>query len=131
MKVNPSNRLINTTPVFEVLTEEEIEAIYYSALRVLYETGVRVYNKEGVDLAHSGGAIVEDVQDDSALVKIPPVDGGYGTSDLAPQSDGGRSRPPVSDGTLQEPDILWCLVLTRPSPSIPTQANGGVPRTKM
>lgn len=72
MKVNPSNRLINTTPVFEVLTEEEIEAIYYSALRVLYETGVRVYNKEGVDLAQSGGAIVEDVQDDSALVKIPP-----------------------------------------------------------
>ena len=72
MKVKPINRLINTTPVFEVLTEEEIEAIYYSALRVLYETGVRVYNKEGVDLAHSGGAIVEDVQDDSALVKIPP-----------------------------------------------------------
>ena len=72
MKVKPTNRLINTTPVFEVLTEEEIEAIYYSALRVLYETGVRVYNKEGVDLAHSGGAIVEDVQDDSALVKIPP-----------------------------------------------------------
>ena len=72
MKVKPTNRLINTTPVFEVLTEEEIEAIYYSALRVLYETGVRVYNKEGVDLTHSGGAIVEDVQDDSALVKIPP-----------------------------------------------------------
>ncbi len=72
MIVTPSNRLINTTPVFEVLTEEEIEAIYYSALRVLYETGVRVYNKEGVDLAQSGGAIVEDVQDDSALVKIPP-----------------------------------------------------------
>jgi len=72
MKVKPTNRLINTTPVFEVLTEEEIEAIYFSALRVLYETGVRVYNKEGIDLAHSGGAIVEDVQDDSALVKIPP-----------------------------------------------------------
>ena len=72
MKVKPTNRLINSTPVFEVLTEEEIEAIYFSALRVLYETGVRVYNKEGVDLAHSGGAIVEDVQDDSALVKIPP-----------------------------------------------------------
>ncbi len=72
MKVKPTNRLINSTPIFEVLTEEEIEAIYFSALRVLYETGVRVYNKEGVDLAHSGGAIVEDVQDDSALVKMPP-----------------------------------------------------------
>ncbi|RME81490.1 MAG: trimethylamine methyltransferase [Caldilineae bacterium] len=72
MQVKPTNQLINTTPVFEVFTEDEIEAIYYSALRVLYETGVRVYCMEGVDLAHSGGAIVEDVTEDSALVKIPP-----------------------------------------------------------
>jgi trimethylamine--corrinoid protein Co-methyltransferase len=55
-----------------VLTEEEIEAIYYSALRVLYETGVRVYEPEGVEVAHAGGAIVEDTTEDSSLVKIPP-----------------------------------------------------------
>jgi len=72
MQVRKTNYRVNATPTFEVLTEEEIEAIYFSALRVLYETGVRVYEKEGVELAYSGGAIVEDTTDDSSLVKIPP-----------------------------------------------------------
>ncbi len=72
MQVKKTNYTVNATPTFEVLTEEEIEAIYFSALRVLYETGVRVYEEEGVEIAHSGGAIVEDTTDDSSLVKIPP-----------------------------------------------------------
>jgi trimethylamine--corrinoid protein Co-methyltransferase len=72
MQVRKTNYLVNATPTFEVLTEEEIEAIYFSALTVLYETGVRVYDKEGVEVAYSGGAIVEDRTEDSALVKMPP-----------------------------------------------------------
>jgi trimethylamine--corrinoid protein Co-methyltransferase len=72
MQVRKTNYQVNATPRFEVLTEDEIEAIYYSALRVLYDTGVRVYEKEGVEVAYSGGAIVEDTTDDSSLVKIPP-----------------------------------------------------------
>jgi len=72
MQVRKTNYTVNATPTFEVLTQEEIEAIYYSALRVLYETGVRVYEEEGVEVAHAGGAIVEDTTDDSSLVKIPP-----------------------------------------------------------
>ncbi len=72
MQVRKTNYTVNATPTFEVLTEEEIEAIYYSALSVLYETGVRVYAEEGVELAHSGGAIVEDRDEKSALVKMPP-----------------------------------------------------------
>jgi trimethylamine--corrinoid protein Co-methyltransferase len=72
MQVRKTNYQVNATPRFEVLTEDEIEAIYYSALSVLYETGVRVYEKEGVEVAYSGGAIVEDTTDDSSLVKIPP-----------------------------------------------------------
>ena len=72
MQVRKTNYRVNATPTFEVLTEEEIEAIYFSALRVLYETGVRVYDQEGVELAYSGGAIVEDTTEDSSLVKIPP-----------------------------------------------------------
>jgi trimethylamine--corrinoid protein Co-methyltransferase len=72
MQVKKTNYLVNATPTFEILSEEEIEAIYYSALTVLYETGVRVYEKEGVELAHSGGAIVEDEDEKSALVKMPP-----------------------------------------------------------
>jgi trimethylamine--corrinoid protein Co-methyltransferase len=72
MQVRKTNYLVNATPTFEVLTEDEIEAIYFSALSVLYETGVRVYEKEGVELAYSGGAIVEDTTEDSSLVKMPP-----------------------------------------------------------
>ncbi len=71
MQVRKTNYLVNATPTFQVLTEDEIEAIYFAALRVLEETGVRVYEQEGVDLAHSGGAIVEDVREDNSLVKIP------------------------------------------------------------
>jgi trimethylamine--corrinoid protein Co-methyltransferase len=72
MQVQKINYQVNATPTFEVLSEDEIEAIYYSALRVLYETGVRVYEKEGVEVAYSGGAIVEDTTEDSSLVKMPP-----------------------------------------------------------
>jgi trimethylamine:corrinoid methyltransferase-like protein len=69
MQVNRTNYTVNATPTFEVWTEEEIEAIYYAALEVLYQTGVRVYEPEGVELAYSGGAIVEDTTDDSSLVR--------------------------------------------------------------
>ena len=71
MQVRKTNYQVNATPTFQVLTEDEIEAIYFAALRVLAETGVRVYEKEGVELAQSGGAIVEDTTEDSSLVKIP------------------------------------------------------------
>jgi trimethylamine--corrinoid protein Co-methyltransferase len=72
MQVRKTNYKVNATPQFQVLTEDEIEAIYFSALSVLYETGVRVYDEEGVRVAYEGGAIVEDKQEDSSLVKIPP-----------------------------------------------------------
>jgi trimethylamine--corrinoid protein Co-methyltransferase len=72
MQVRKTNYEVNATPRFQVLTQEQIESIYFSALRVLYETGVRVYDREGVDVAASGGAIVEDTKEDSSLVKIPP-----------------------------------------------------------
>ncbi|HSM54680.1 MAG TPA: trimethylamine methyltransferase family protein, partial [Candidatus Sulfomarinibacteraceae bacterium] len=71
MQVRKTNYQENATPRLQVLTEEEVEAIYYSALRVLDETGVRVYDEEGVELAYSGGATVEDTTEDSSLVKMP------------------------------------------------------------
>ena len=72
MQVKKTNYKVNTTPRFQVLSQEEVEAIYFSALRVLHETGVRVYDDDGMELAYSGGATVEDRRDDSGLVKIPP-----------------------------------------------------------
>jgi trimethylamine--corrinoid protein Co-methyltransferase len=71
MQVRKTNYQVNATPILQVLSEDEIEAIYYAALRVLHETGVRVYDKEGVEVAYSGGAAVEDTTEDSSLVKIP------------------------------------------------------------
>ncbi len=72
MQVRKTNYQVNATPTFQVLSPDEIEAIYFSALRVLSETGVRVYEKEGVEVAYSGGAIVQDTTHDSSLVKMPP-----------------------------------------------------------
>jgi len=72
MQVRRTNYAVNATPIFQVLSEDEIEAIYFSALSVLYETGVRVYDEEGVRVAYEGGAIVEGTTADSSLVKIPP-----------------------------------------------------------
>jgi trimethylamine--corrinoid protein Co-methyltransferase len=71
MQVRRTSYQVNATPIFEVLTEDEIEAIFVAALRVLYETGFRVYGEEGVELAYSGGAIVENATKDGRLVKIP------------------------------------------------------------
>ena len=72
MQVRKTNYTTNSTPKFQVLSPDEVEAIYFSALRVLYETGVRVYDEEGIELAYSGGAAVEEKRKDSSLVKIPP-----------------------------------------------------------
>ncbi len=71
MQVGKTNYAVNATPKLQILSEGEIEAIYYSALRVLSETGVRVYDKEGVELAYSGGAVIADTTEDSSLVKMP------------------------------------------------------------
>ena len=72
MQVRKTNYPVNATPTFQVLCADEIEAIYFSALRVLSETGVRVYEKEGVEMAYSGGASIQDTTKDSSLVKMPP-----------------------------------------------------------
>jgi len=71
MQVRKNNYTVNATPTLQVLTEQQIEAIYYTALGVLSETGVRVYDKEGWDLAYQGGASIEDITDGSALDKMP------------------------------------------------------------
>ncbi len=71
MQVKKTNYTVNATPTLQVLGEDEVEAIYYAALRVLHETGVRVYEPEGVEVAYSGGATVEETTEDSSLVKTP------------------------------------------------------------
>lgn len=72
MQVKQTNYQVNATPRFQVLTEDQVEAIYHAALQVLYETGVRAYDPEGAEIVHSGGAVVERADDQSHTVKIPP-----------------------------------------------------------
>lgn len=67
MEVRKINYQVNATPFFQVLSEDEIEAIYFSSLRVLEETGVRCYNPEAVEMLVANGAFVEDKN----LVKVP------------------------------------------------------------
>ena len=64
MKVNYQ---IQNTTQFNVLSNDQIELIYMSALRVLESTGVRVYDEEGITLLAEAGAHVSDAN----LVKIP------------------------------------------------------------
>ncbi|MBW2057080.1 MAG: trimethylamine methyltransferase family protein [Deltaproteobacteria bacterium] len=54
-------------PVFGVLTEGQIEAIYGAALEVLERTGGRVYHEGALELFRGGGAVVTD----GNLVRIP------------------------------------------------------------
>ena len=67
MEVRKINYQVNATPFFQVLSDDEVEAIYFSSLRVLEETGVRCYNPEAVELLQDHGASVEDKN----LVKVP------------------------------------------------------------
>ncbi len=61
------NYRTNTTPIFSVLSEDQIEDIYYGALHVMREVGARVYDDQAVAVYREGGAIVED----GNLVKLP------------------------------------------------------------
>jgi trimethylamine:corrinoid methyltransferase-like protein len=130
MQVRKSNYEVNATPRFQVLSQEEVEAIYFSALRVLHETGVRVYEPEGVEIAYSGGAIVEDTTDDSSLVKMPPwmVDKARATLPAKVDVIGPDRQYRME---LYKIRLILGQVPIRPSRSIPTRGNGADPPMRM
>ena len=61
------NYQVNATPLFRVLSDDQIEEIYLAALEVLARTGTRVYEAEALELLQGGGAIISDTN----LVHIP------------------------------------------------------------
>jgi trimethylamine---corrinoid protein Co-methyltransferase len=61
------NQRANVTPTFRVLSDDQIEAIYHSALHVLQHVGARIHDVEAIQAYRRGGAIVED----GNLVKLP------------------------------------------------------------
>ena len=62
-----TNYQTNATPLFRVLSEDQIEDIYLAALEVLEQTGTRVYHEGAVALLREAGCLVSD----GNLVRIP------------------------------------------------------------
>jgi trimethylamine--corrinoid protein Co-methyltransferase len=61
------NQTINSTPNFQVLSEDQIERIYFAALDVLQKTGARFHNEEAIEIFKKSDAVVTDTN----LVRIP------------------------------------------------------------
>jgi trimethylamine--corrinoid protein Co-methyltransferase len=62
-----ANYQVNATPQFRVLSDDQIEEVFYSALDVLERVGTRVYSQEGLALLREAGCQVSD----GNLVRIP------------------------------------------------------------
>jgi trimethylamine--corrinoid protein Co-methyltransferase len=62
-----ANYQVNATPQFRVLSDDQINEIFYSALDVLERVGTRVYGEEGLALLRDAGCPVSD----GDLVRIP------------------------------------------------------------
>ncbi|MFO7839010.1 MAG: trimethylamine methyltransferase family protein [Desulfosalsimonadaceae bacterium] len=59
--------IVQTTPNFQVLSEDEIERIYFDALGIIESDGARVYSQPALDLLKDSDALVTDTD----LVRIP------------------------------------------------------------
>src|SRR6056297_1347454 len=66
--MQPMNQTVQETPRFEVLTEDQIEQIYFAALDVLERIGSRVHHDEALELFRSSG---EAVVGDDKRVRVP------------------------------------------------------------
>jgi len=62
------NQKFNKTPYFEILSEDQIDAIHSASLEILERTGIRVHNEEALEIFSAGGAYIEGDR-----VRIPPV----------------------------------------------------------
>mgnify|MGYP006298819541 FL=1 len=88
------NQTIHSTPSFRVMSEDQIEQIYYTALDVLERTGLRVNSHEALDLLQNPEALVSD----GNLVRFPPglversLKGHPGKVNLRGRSLGARVR---------------------------------------
>lgn len=66
--MQPMNQTVQETPQFRVLTEDQIEQIYFAALDVLERVGSRVHHDEALELFRSSG---EAVVGDDKRVRVP------------------------------------------------------------
>ncbi len=59
-KMDLMNQTVQKTPMFRVLTEDQIEQIYFAALEVLERIGSRVHQEEALELFRNSEAVVSD-----------------------------------------------------------------------
>jgi trimethylamine--corrinoid protein Co-methyltransferase len=62
-----ANYQIHATPQFRILSDDQIEEIFYAALDILERAGTRINGQEGLDLLRGAGCLVQD----GNLVRIP------------------------------------------------------------
>jgi trimethylamine--corrinoid protein Co-methyltransferase len=62
-----ANYQVNATPQFRVLSDDQIEEVFHSALDVLERVGTRIYGQEGLALLRDAGCPVTD----GDIVHIP------------------------------------------------------------
>ena len=66
-----ANYQVNATAQFRVLSDDQIEEIFHSALDVLERVGTRVYGEEGLALLREAGCGKRSGVSDTDLVRIP------------------------------------------------------------
>ena len=70
-----ANYQVNATPQFRMLSDDQIEEIFYAAVDVLERVGTRVHGEEGLALLRDAGCLVSDGNDLAisarSLVHIP------------------------------------------------------------
>jgi trimethylamine--corrinoid protein Co-methyltransferase len=62
-----ANYQIHATPQFRILSDDQIEEIFYAALDILERAGTRIHGQEGLDLLRDAGCRLQE----GNLVRIP------------------------------------------------------------
>lgn len=65
------NQFVNATPRFKVLSDDQIERIYFSALEVLERVGAEIYNEDALALFRASDAVVTGGSEERGRVRVP------------------------------------------------------------
>ena len=66
----PRCQLENLFSPIEPLSQEQVEKIHDASMRILEEQGIEVLGGQALDMFRKGGAIVESLNNSSAIVKM-------------------------------------------------------------
>ena len=96
------NYEVNTTPYFRLLSDGQIEEIFFSALEVLRETGVRVYSEEALELLRAVGYAFRNRHPPQVVRLLRDAVGQVISAGRPPGQVGPEADRPRRAGSLQE-----------------------------